>query len=70
MTEYTEIFLGKIFSRIKNREKFTDDALLYQEILSFSLWGIDHRSFTFIGLDISKWLKKIINALKNGLLIV
>jgi hypothetical protein len=58
MIEYTEICLGKIFSQTKDREKFTDDALLYQEILSFSLWGIDHLSFTFIGRDISKWLKK------------
>jgi hypothetical protein len=58
MTAYTGIFLGNIFSRTKNREKFTNDALLYQEILSFSLQGINHQPFTFIGRDISKWLKK------------
>jgi hypothetical protein len=54
MTEHDNIALGIIFSRTKNREKFTDDSLLYQKILTFSL-GVDHRSF--IRWEICTWLK-------------
>jgi hypothetical protein len=56
MTEYTKIFLGNILSWTKNREKFTDDAMLYQEILSFSLRGIEYQSFT--RWKMCKWLKE------------
>ena len=39
----------------KNRERFTDDSLLYQKILSFSLLGTAHQSFA--RWKICKWLK-------------
>ena len=55
MTEDNKITLGIIFARTKNRERFTDDSLLYQKILSFSLLGTAHQSFA--RWKICKWLK-------------
>lgn len=56
MVKADRITLGIIFERIKDQERFTDDALLYQKILSFSLSGADHQSF--IKWEMCKWLKK------------
>ena len=44
MTEGNIVQLGIIFD--KDNGKYTNDALLYQKILSFSLSGADHKSFT------------------------
>jgi hypothetical protein len=46
--------LGIIFE--KDNGKYTDDALLYQKILSFPLLGTDHKSFT--RWMMCKWLKE------------
>lgn len=56
MTEGNIVQLGIIFAKTKNREKFTDKSLLYQKILSFSLSGTDHQSFT--NWELCKWLKE------------
>jgi hypothetical protein len=40
----------------KSNGEYTDDALLYQKILSFSLSGADHQSFT--NYKLCKWLKE------------
>ena len=60
--------LGIIFARTKNRERFTDESLLYQKILSFSLLGTAHQSFA--RWKICKWLKDNHRPSKNGRLIV
>jgi hypothetical protein len=56
MEEANIISLGIIFERIRDQDRFTDNALLYQSILSFSLLGKDHQSF--ITWEMCKWLKK------------
>jgi hypothetical protein len=56
MIEADGIGLGIIFEKIRDKESFTDDAQLYQKILSFSISGEDHQSF--IKWDMCKWLKK------------
>jgi hypothetical protein len=56
MIEADGIRLRIIFEKIKDRERFTDDAQLYQKILTFSLSGKDHQSF--IKWEMCKWLKK------------
>ena len=55
MTEDNKITLGKIFAKTKNRERFTEDSLIYQKILKFSILGIDHQSFT--RWKMCKWLR-------------
>ena len=44
MTEGNIVQLGIFFD--KDNRKYANDALLYQKILSLSLSGADHQSFT------------------------
>lgn len=55
MIEADRITLAAIFEKIKGRETYTDDSLLYQKILTFCLLGSDYQSFT--RWTICKWLK-------------
>ena len=55
MAEEDRVQVGIIFDKDKDTEKYTNDALLYQKILKFSLLGTNHRSFT--RWTICKWLK-------------
>ena len=55
MIEADRITLGIFFARTKGQESFTDDSLLYQRILRFSLLGTDHQSFT--RWTMCKWLR-------------
>jgi hypothetical protein len=55
MEEVNRISLGIIFERLKDQDRYTENALLYQSILSFSLSGKDHQSF--IKWEMCKWLK-------------
>jgi hypothetical protein len=55
MAEENRIQLGIIFDKDKGTGKYSDDALLYQKILKFSLLGTNYR--TFSRWAICKWLK-------------
>jgi hypothetical protein len=48
MTEGNSVQLGIIFDKANG--EYTNDASLYQKILSFSLSGTDHQSFTNYGM--------------------
>jgi hypothetical protein len=54
MTEGNIVQLGIIFD--KANEKYTNNSLLYQKILTFPLSGTDHQSFT--NWELCKWLKE------------
>lgn len=56
MEEANRISLAIIFERLKDQDKFIDNAPLYQSILSFPLSGKDHQSF--IKWKMCTWLQK------------
>lgn len=55
MVQADKITLGIIFKRIKDDESFTDDAQLYQKILTVSILGSEHQFFT--RWEMCRWLK-------------